>query len=67
MNFVHPDTCLDDYKKRRADFMQFARKKWPDLRERVPMVKQWVDINSPYDSRERLNNLLRGLFGDNRH
>ena len=48
MNFVPPDTCLKDYKKRRSAFLKELIASTPNVSARAKEFRRWIDENSPY-------------------
>ncbi len=67
MKFVPPDTCIEDYRVRRAAFMKHVLATWPNDAKRARHIIDWLDENSPYEAHEKMQNLHRGLYGDERH
>jgi hypothetical protein len=47
MNFVPPDTCLQDYKKRRSAFLKHLIASTPNVSVRAEEFRRWIDENSP--------------------
>jgi len=47
MNFVPPDSCLKDYKKRRSAFLRHLIASTPNLSLRAKEFRRWIDENSP--------------------
>jgi hypothetical protein len=52
MNFVPPDTCLQDYKKRRSAFLKDLVASTPNVSTRAKEFQRWIDENSPYSDVE---------------
>jgi hypothetical protein len=52
MNFVSPDTCLEDYKKRRRAFLKELIVSTPNVSVRAKEFRRWIDKNSPYGDAE---------------
>jgi hypothetical protein len=48
MKFVPPDTCLNDYKKRRSTFLKELIATTPNVSARAKEFRRWIDENSPY-------------------
>jgi hypothetical protein len=48
MKFVPPDTCLNDYKKRRSTFLKELIASTPNVSARAKEFRRWIDENSPY-------------------
>lgn len=67
MKFVPPDTSIEDYRIRRAAFLKWATENLPNMKERCERVSTWLDDNSPYEPHEKMKNLQRALYGDERH
>jgi hypothetical protein len=47
MNFVPPDTCLQDYKKRHRAFLKELVASTPNVSVRAKEFRRWIDENSP--------------------
>jgi hypothetical protein len=47
MNFVPPDTCLQEYKKRRSAFLKHLIASTPNVSVRAKEFRRWIDENSP--------------------
>jgi hypothetical protein len=47
MNFVPPDTCLQDYKTRRRAFLNELIASTPNVSVRAKEFRRWIDENSP--------------------
>jgi len=47
MNFVPPDACLQDYKKRRTAFLKYLIASTPNVSVRAKEFRRWIDENSP--------------------
>lgn len=67
MKFKYPDTNLEDFQRRRRAFLKMVKQVEPDLKRRLVIIRNWFDVNSPYEPREKLQNLLRVIYGDERH
>lgn len=67
MKFIAPDTSLEDYQRRRSAFLKWVIETEPNMKIRCERIESWIDDNSPYSASEKLQNLRRGLFGDERH
>ena len=52
MNFVSPDTCLEDYKNRRRAFLKELIALTPNVSLRAKEFRRWIDKNSPYGDGE---------------
>ena len=52
MNFVPPDTCLKDYKKRRRAFLKELIASTPNVNVRAKEFRRWIDENSPYSGND---------------
>ena len=48
MKFVPPETCLEDYKKRRSAFLNKLIATTPNVSLRAKEFRRWIDENSPY-------------------
>ena len=55
MNFVPPDTCLQDYKKGRSAFLKNLVASTPNVSTRAKEFRRWIDENSPYSDAEVRN------------
>lgn len=67
MKFKRSDTCLEDYKTRRAAFIKHVTRTERTWKGRHDRIKEWMDENSPYEPHEKLKNLQRAIYGDERH
>jgi hypothetical protein len=63
MNFVPPDTCLQDYKKRRRAFLKHLIASTPNVSVRAKEFRRWIDENSPYSDAEAWKSAHRPTFG----
>ena len=52
MNFVPPDTCLKDNKKRRSAFLKELIASTPNVSARAKEFRRWIDENSPYSGND---------------
>jgi len=48
MKFTPPDTCLEDYEKRRGAFLKDLIAFTPNVSVRAREFRRWIDENSPY-------------------
>ncbi len=48
MKFTPPDTCLEDYEKRRGAFLKDLIAFTPNVSVRAKEFRQWIDENSRY-------------------
>jgi hypothetical protein len=48
MKFAPPDTCLEDYEKRRRAFLKELIASTPNVSVRAKEFRRWIDENSPY-------------------
>jgi len=48
MKFIPPDTCLEDYEKRRGAFLKELIASTPNVSVRGKEFRRWIDENSPY-------------------
>jgi len=55
MKFTPPDTCLEDYEKRRAAFLKDLIAITPNVSARAKEFRRWIDENSPYRDEETRN------------
>jgi hypothetical protein len=55
MKFAPPDTCLEDYEKRRAAFLKDLIAITPNVSARAKEFRRWIDENSPYRDEETRN------------
>jgi len=65
MNFVPPDSCLQDYKKRRSALLQHLIASTSNVSLRAKEFRRWIDENSPkrdndeaYDSDARTTGVV---------
>lgn len=54
MKFTPPDTCLEDYEKRRGAFLKLIAFT-PNVSVRSKEFRRWIDENSPYRDEENQN------------
>jgi hypothetical protein len=47
MKFARPDTCLEDYEKRRSAFLKELIASTPNASLRTKEFRRWIDENSP--------------------
>ena len=52
MKFTPPDTCLEDYEKRRGAFLKDLIAITPNVSVRAKEFRRWIDENSPYRDEE---------------
>jgi hypothetical protein len=52
MNFVPPDACLKDYKKRRSAFLKELIASTPNVSVRAKEFRRWIDENSPHSDND---------------
>jgi hypothetical protein len=52
MKFAPPDTCLEDYEKRRSMFLKELIASMPNVSIRAKEFRRWIDENSPYSDAE---------------
>ena len=52
MNFVAPDTCLQDYQKRRSAFLNELIASTPNVSLRAKEFRRWIDENSAYSDND---------------
>ena len=52
MKFAPPDTCLEDYEKRRGAFLKELIASTPNVSLRGKESRLWIDENSPYRDEE---------------
>ena len=52
MKFAPPDTCLEDYEKRRRAFLKDLIAFTPNVSVRAKEFRRWIDENSPYRDEE---------------
>ena len=58
MKFVPPETCLEDYKKRRSAFLKELIASTPNVSLRAKELRRGIDENPPYsDNDEGRNNI----------
>jgi hypothetical protein len=55
MKFARPDTCLEDYEKRRSAFLKELIASTPNASLRAKEFRRWIDENSPYRDEEVRN------------
>ena len=55
MKFTPPDTCLEDYEKRRGAFLKDLIAFTPNVSVRAKEFRRWIDENSPYRGEETRN------------
>jgi len=48
MKFAPPDTCLEDYEKRRRAFLKELIASTPNMSLRAKEFQRWIEKNSPY-------------------
>jgi len=48
MKFAPPDTCLEDYEKRRNAFLKELIASTPNVSLRAKEFRRWIEKNSPY-------------------
>ena len=48
MKFAPPDTCPEDYEKRRRAFLKELIASTPNVTVRAKEFRRWIDENSPY-------------------
>jgi hypothetical protein len=48
MKFTPPDTCLEDYEKRRRAFLKELIASTPNVSVRAKEFRRWIEENSPY-------------------
>jgi UDP-N-acetylglucosamine pyrophosphorylase len=48
MKFAQPDTCLEDYEKRRGAFLKDLIASTPNVSLRAKEFRRWIEKNSPY-------------------
>ena len=48
MKFAPPDTCLEDYEKRRGAFLKDLIAFTPNVSVRAKEFRRWIDENSPH-------------------
>jgi hypothetical protein len=47
MKFPPPDTCLEDYEKRRRAFLKELIASTPNVSVRAKEFRRWIEENSP--------------------
>jgi hypothetical protein len=52
MNFVPPDSGLQDYKRRRSAFLKHLIASTPNVNVRAKEFRRWIDENSPRSDNE---------------
>lgn len=67
MKFKGSDRCIEDYQLRRDALIKHVMKTERTWKARHDKITDWMDDNSPYESHEKLKNLHRALYGDDRH
>ena len=55
MKFAPPDTCLEDYEKRRRAFLKELIASTPNVSVRAKEFRRWIDENSPYSDAQALS------------
>jgi hypothetical protein len=50
MKFAAPDTCLDDYEKRRSAFLKELVESTPNVSLRAKEFRRWIEENAPCDA-----------------
>jgi hypothetical protein len=55
MKFAPPDTCLEDYEKRRRAFLKELIASTPNVTVRAKEFRRWIDENSPYSDAQARN------------
>ena len=55
MKFAPPDTCLEDYEKRRSMFLKELIASTPNVTVRAKEFRRWIDENSPYGDAQARN------------
>jgi hypothetical protein len=53
MKFAPPDTCLEDYEKRRGAFLKELIASTPNVSLRAKEFRRWIEENSPYSEKLR--------------
>jgi hypothetical protein len=48
MKFAPPDTCLENYEKRRRAFLKELIASTPNVSVRAKEFRRWIEENSPY-------------------
>jgi hypothetical protein len=64
MKFKATDTCFEDYARRRDAYLKHVTRTIPKLKDRYILIEEWIDENSPWEPHEKLQNLRRAIFGD---
>lgn len=67
MKFQRSDTSLEDYARRRAAYFKHLCETEPPTQARARKMLDWMDENSPFEPHEKIANLLRAIWGDERH
>jgi hypothetical protein len=67
MKFTPPDTCFEDYEKRRAAFLKDLIAFTPNVSVRAKEFRRWIDENSPYRDEESPNRRAAENFLKNGH
>jgi len=52
MNFFPPDTCLQDYKKRRSAFLNHLIASTRNVSVRAKEFRRWINENSPHNDND---------------
>src|SRR5215510_10174138 len=60
MKFTPPDTCLEDYEKRRGAFLKDLIAFTPNVSVRAREFRRWIDENSPYSDTQTRNRRVPG-------
>jgi len=55
MKFAPPDTCLEDYEKRRSALLKKLIASTPNVSVRAKEFRRWIDENSPNSDAEARN------------
>jgi hypothetical protein len=50
MKFAPPDTCLEDYEKRRGVFLKELIASTPNVSVCAKEFRRWIEENSPYSN-----------------
>jgi hypothetical protein len=50
MKFAAPDSCLDDYEKRRSAFLKELIESTPNVSLRAKEFRRWIEENAPCDA-----------------
>ena len=62
MKFAPPDTCLEDYEKRRGAFLKDLIAFTPNVSVRAKEFRRWIDENSPYRDEDPKSSSRRKSF-----